>query len=285
MLHGSERSGRVGTALDGSNYQGMKRFLGYVWAIWASCTLAIAQPLLDVEQAICASVNENRQQARVKSVVLDRVLSDVARKHSEDMLEQGYFSHVSSNAVCRTLRDRLKHGNRFCLAQAENLYKCEGYPREVLARSAMSEWLHSPTHHKHLLNHRFNRLGVGVAQQGGTSIFTQIFSYEPVILQSLEVIPDSGGYLVRLTALVAEGARQGGLFVEGRRQTNWHAGPDSTFTAEVRMPRAGMLQIGQLVGPRDWAIDTEVPIPPPQHDAEIQTWIPRWISNALPLRP
>ena len=260
----------------------MKRFVSLVFLALACSLACAAQPLLDVEKAICVSVNSSRQQAQVGPVVLDPVLSDVARKHSEEMLQGGYFGHNSPNDTCRTLRDRLRRQYRFCLSSAENLYKCEGYDRNELADSAMSAWLESPVHHKNLVNRRFNRLGIGVAQRGDMCIFTQVFSYEPVIVQSLEVVVDPSGYLIHLTALVAEGSRQGGLFVEGKRLMSWEAGPDGTFQADVRMTHPGTLDIGQLVGTREWSIETEIPIPPPNAPQPTHSWLPwRWPQALL----
>lgn len=223
---------------------------------------AWAQPLLDVEKGIGAATNAARLEVQVGPVVLDSVLSEAARRHSQEMLEKGYFGHTSPNEMCRTLRERLKGVNRFCLSTAENLYKCEGYPASKLVESSMESWLNSPVHQKNLLNKRFNRVGVGVARRRDEVVFTQVFSYEPVIIQDIQVILEPGGYRVRLDALVADGPRQGGLFVGGKRRADWQAGIDGIFTAEVLMP-AGTLEIGQLVGPLEWSVETEIPIPPP----------------------
>ncbi|MBT9585634.1 CAP domain-containing protein [bacterium] len=230
---------------------------------WLCTRLAGSQPMMDVEQAICEATNKTRQQHSAGPVTLDSVLSDVARKHSEEMLEHGYFSHSSPTAMCRSLSDRLRNDHRYCLSSAENLYKCEGYAKEQLAESAMSNWMHSGSHRQNLINGRFNRVGVGIARQGPVVVFTQVFSYEPVIVQSLQVVPENQGFRVRLTALVADGPKQGGLFVDDRRKLNWEAGADGTFTAELLLPKAGLLQIGQLIGTREWSVDTEIPIPTP----------------------
>jgi len=137
---------------------------------------AAAQPLLDVEKAVFSSTNLSRKQFNVAPVTLDTVLSDLARKHSEEMLSSSYFSHHSPNEMCRTLRDRLKHCNWFCLSSAENLYKCEGAARSELADEAVDSWMHSPSHRQKLMNSRFNRVGIGLAGRGETYLFTQVFS-------------------------------------------------------------------------------------------------------------
>ena len=231
--------------------------------LWILSSLAQSQPLLDIEQALCDSANKARQQASVGPVVLDPVLSQVARTHSEEMLSQGYFSHTSPNEMCRTVNDRLKLCNRFCLSSAENLHKCVGYPLAALADLAMASWMDSPSHRRNMISGRFNRVGIGIANLGETYVFTQILSYEPVIVQSLEVALEPEGYRVRLSALVTDGAKEGGIFLDGKRLLNWHAGADGLFSAEMLLPKAGLLEIGQLVGVREWSIETEIPIPRP----------------------
>ena len=244
-------------------------------------TPVAAQPLLDVEQGVFEATNQLRAQNGAGSLVLDPLLSEIARGHSEEMLAKGYFSHDSPNQLCKNVRDRLRYGHRFCLSSAENLHKCEGYTRSGLAKLAIDNWLGSPSHRRNLVSKRFNRIGVGVAAVGSTYLFTQVFSYEPVIIQNLQVTEESGGFRVRVSALVADGPREGGWFVDGKKLSTWTAGPDGLISTECLLARPGNLEIGQLVGIREWQVETEIPIPPPQmHLKHGQALIPR-IAQAL----
>lgn len=236
------------------------------------------QPLLDVEQATARATNELRAQIRATPLVLDPLLSEIARGHSEEMLTHQYFSHDSPNQLCKTVRDRLRFGHRFCLTSAENLHKCQGYNRGRLARLAIDSWMESPHHHRNMVNPRFNRVGIGVACKGDVYLFTQLFSYEPVIVQTLDVVPEGSGFRVRVSALVADGPREGGWFVDGKRQSSWAAGPDGIISTELILPRPGTLEIGQLVGLREWEVETTIPIPPPMmHTKHGWTGFP-WIG-------
>ena len=222
-----------------------------------------AQPFLDVETEVFNGTNQLRARDQIPPLTLDPLLSEIARGHSEEMLSKGYFSHDSPNSLCKDVRDRLKHGHRFCLTSAENLHKAQGFRRANLAKLAMDSWLESPSHHRNLVNKRFNRIGIGVAASGDTYLFTQVFSYEPVIVQTLDVSEEAGGFRVKISALIADGPREGGWFVDGKRQSNWNAGPDGMISTEVLLSKPGNLEIGQLVGTREWTVETEIPIPPP----------------------
>lgn len=244
------------------------------------------QPLLEVEKAVIESTNSLRAGLHVSPLVLDPILSDIARGHSEEMLAHRYFSHDSPNQLCKTVRDRLRYGHRFCLTSAENLHRCQGYDRGRLGRLAVSSWMESPGHHRNMVNGRFNRIGVGVACKGDVYMFTQLFSYEPVIVQSLKVAPEGDGFRVRVTAIVVGGPREGGWFVDGKRQSNWVAGQDGLIGTELVMTRPGNLEIGQLDGLRTWEVETTIPIPPPEmHTKHSWTLFPRlglnWLRNVI----
>ena len=242
---------------------------------------AAAQPLLDVERDVFEATNQLRSRSAAGPLVLDPLLCEIARGHSEEMLTKDYFSHTSPNQMCKNVQDRLKHGHRFCLSSAENLHKAQGYKRAMLAKMALASWLESPSHHRNLVNQRFNRIGVGIAAKGDIYLFTQVFSYEPVIVQSLDVTQEAGGFRVKITALVADGPREGGWFVDGKRQSAWTAGSDGMISTELLLPKPGNLEIGQLVGVREWVVETEIPIPPPDlHLKHTQAFFPR-LAQAL----
>ena len=226
--------------------------------------VCVAQELLEVEQALCVSTNQLRAQTAAPPLTLDPLLSEIARGHSEEMLTHQYFSHDSPNQLCKTVRDRLRFGHRFCLTSAENLHKCQGYEYSSVARIAMQSWMESPSHRRNLVNPHFNRVGIGVARRGGIYMFTQLFSFEPIIVQQLQVQLAGSGYEIHITALVAAGPREGGWFVNGKRVGNWVADDSSLISADLHLNSAGIVEIGQLVGVRDWQVETTIPIPPPE---------------------
>lgn len=220
----------------------------------------------DIETAVVKATNEFRKKNNLGSLKDDDVLSEVARRHSQEMLELKYFSHQSPTSTCRTVMDRLRGGLRFCLVSAENLHKNEGYERSETADDAMDGWIHSPAHLKNLTNPRFNRVGVGVAHKGNVYIFTQLFSYEPVIIQSINCSSGNPGYHIQMYAEITDGPKEGGVFFNGKRQSNFQCLPDGSFFCELNLPGPGSLEIGQKpADASDWSIETEIPIPLPEH--------------------
>lgn len=234
--------------------------------VWLAllCPALVAQPLgRDLELALLESTNRFRSDQGLSRLTADDILCEIARRHSQEMLDQGYLSHTSPNAMCRTVTDRLRLGLRYCLSAGENLHRSEGEARARVADEALESWIVSPAHRKNLLSRRFNRLGVGVAHKGEVYVLTQLFSYEPIIIQSLSCQPDPSGFKVQLDGLVADGPQQGSLFFQGKRKLDWTCKPDRSFHCELVVPEPGLLEIGQLVAPRDWKVETEIPLPLP----------------------
>lgn len=221
------------------------------------------QSLSDVEQKIGAEINRYRVSHGLQPLLYDIKLSDIARGHSADMLTNQYFSHNSPTPSWRTVQDRLRGGWRFTASSAENLHKTEGCPPAALAEDAVKSWIASPPHHKNLANQRFNRTGIGLASQGGVCLFTQLFSYEPIMVEDIRLVPDGPGYQVTVTALVTDGPRQGSFFFQGKRLGDWQADEAGRFIFLASLPGPGMIEIGQLVANHDWSIELSVPVPLP----------------------
>lgn len=240
-----------------------------------------AQPLLDVEKEVLEATNQARGQHQGKPLVLDPVLSEIARGHSEEMLTKGFFGHESPNQLCRKVADRLKFGYRFCLTSGENLHKCEGYSRGRLAKQAVQSWMESSTHRKNLLNSRFTRVGIGLAQKGNTVVFTQVFSYEPILIDSLDVTENGGQFVVKVAATVTDGPTTGGWFVDGKRRASWEAGPDGKFVTELVLNGPGILDVGQAETRMNWSIETTIPIPPPVKHFR-HGWVERLLAFLYP---
>ena len=130
--------------------------------------------LLDVATVESQSfelVNRARDDAGVGPLAFDAELSRIAREHSEQMRDRGFFSHKDPNGD--GLRSRLKaHGVTFSAA-GENLALVNdtGNPAGLAHR----QLLDSPEHRDVMLAGRFVLGGVGVAQSGSSYWITQIF--------------------------------------------------------------------------------------------------------------
>jgi uncharacterized protein YkwD len=122
-----------------------------------------------VEAEVLNIVNQERAKAGCQPVTADSRLATAARLHSEDMAARNFFDHTNPDGV--SFADRItKAGYRWSGA-GENIAKGQTTPASV-----MESWMNSPGHRANILNCGFKNLGVGVAYQGRTPIWTQDFA-------------------------------------------------------------------------------------------------------------
>jgi|JFJP01.1.fsa_nt_gi hypothetical protein len=119
-------------------------------------------------------VNDIRQQgcncgddyfAATTPVTWNNALEQASLAHCDDMHENNFFSHVSSNGS--NLGDRVKKSGYIWSVCGENIGK--GYIGE---EDVVSGWLSSPGHCKNLMNPVFKEMGV--ARNG--EYWTQVFA-------------------------------------------------------------------------------------------------------------
>jgi len=226
----------------------------------SSLALATPPPLPGVEDKILQLCNAVRVQEGLRPLTVSAPLRQAALSHSEDMMKSNYFAHKNPGNAADSLAARLLGAGLASLRWAENLYKCEGYTVDQLAKNAVDAWMASPTHRHNLLNPRYNRIGIGVCGEKGSYLFTQDFAAEAIEVLGYKVSPATDGYRVHLRARVCEGPRQGALLFNDKRIGSWEAGEDGQFEATVLLPAAGTLQIGQQVAPREWTVDTQIQV-------------------------
>ncbi len=128
---------------------------------------AAGTPAQGVEGQVVALVNQQRAAAGCPAVSADEPLARVARAHSADMRDRGYFSHTSPEGLSPFDRAAAAGvpGSR-----AENI--AMGQPD---AAAVMAAWMASPGHRTNILDCGLTRLGVGVAQGPGGPWWTQLF--------------------------------------------------------------------------------------------------------------
>ena len=133
--------------------------------------------LKDVEYQVFELTNEVRQEHHLMPLTQDFTLIDIARAHSDDMLERQYFSHVSPDG--QSFKDRVVPAYSRSLARAgENIWGGHGYDysdSNLIARVIVDSWMASPGHRANILNPDFNYLGVGVSVMGKEIRATQNF--------------------------------------------------------------------------------------------------------------
>lgn len=114
-------------------------------------------------------VNKERVSRGLKSLEFDSKLRNIARAHSADMFQRGYFSHYSPEG--ETVADRASKAGIDFLVIGENLAFA---PNVELAHKGL---MNSEGHRVNILSENFGKIGIGV-MDGGVygEMFTQVFS-------------------------------------------------------------------------------------------------------------
>ncbi len=128
-------------------------------------------------------INEERKKHGLKQLGWHPKLVSAATKHSNDMMNRGYYSHDSPEGYDFVYRYSIVGfsceipigGNQYSLG-AENINYLEGYyGKESIARNAVDGWMESSGHRKNILTKYFQNEGIGVAISGRTVYATQNF--------------------------------------------------------------------------------------------------------------
>ena len=131
------------------------------------------------ERKIVELINLERQRRNIGTMTWDPKLQQIARAHSRDMANLGYFSHTNKSG--RDYRQRALDAGYYCKnykwqGVAENIYfggGTHGQPED-----AVQNWLGSPGHRRAMLDPTFTKAAIGI-QEGdlsgyGTGYFTAL---------------------------------------------------------------------------------------------------------------
>jgi uncharacterized protein YkwD/uncharacterized membrane protein required for colicin V production len=116
------------------------------------------QPRPDLEAQMLEMVNRERTAAGLKALAPDPALTEVARAHSADMFERGYFAHVTPEGL--TPFDRMAAAHITFRIAGENLALA---PTVKLAHTGL---MNSPGHRANILRPDFGRVGIGIMDGG-----------------------------------------------------------------------------------------------------------------------
>lgn len=119
------------------------------------------------EEEMLNLLNIERANAGLSELRKDLSLRGTARKHCEDMLERGYFSHYSPEG--KSPFDRMNEDN------IEFKYAGENLALAPHAKLAMKGFMNSPGHRVNILNKNFGKAGIGVIDGG---IYGEMFCQE-----------------------------------------------------------------------------------------------------------
>ena len=115
---------------------------------------ASASPLASEEQQLANRlVRDHGQHRDSRRMVLDPVLTALARTRAADMAKRHYFSHTDPdgngpNVLARSAGYALP--SSWCRSRAENFIESIG-AGQATAEAAWEAWMHSPMHRTHLL--------------------------------------------------------------------------------------------------------------------------------------
>jgi len=115
-------------------------------------------------QQMLALVNSERAKAGCQPVGLDSRLTAAATKHSQEMAQKGYFSHIApygSTFVGRTEREG------YASPRSENIAA-----GNTTAQATMRQWMSSPGHRRNILDCTAKDMGVGIASAGDSEYGT-----------------------------------------------------------------------------------------------------------------
>jgi uncharacterized protein YkwD len=121
------------------------------------------------ENEVLSLVNVERAKAGCKPLAYNAKLRTAAYKHSADMAAHNYFSHDSQDGT--SFATRISNEGYRWGGAAENIAKGQQTPADV-----MKAWMNSSGHRANILNCGLKDLGVGLAYQGKTPIWTQDFA-------------------------------------------------------------------------------------------------------------
>ena len=139
--------------------------------------------LSEIEIRIFDLTNKMRRENGVHELKLEDTLGDIARRHSDDMIQRNFFSHDNPDGLSPEDRICIEH-RRLIGITGENIWESSGYDlsdSRQIAEMVMTDWMGSPGHRRNILDPEYNRLGVGVSFKDGelrvTQNFAAVFAY------------------------------------------------------------------------------------------------------------
>jgi len=152
-------------------------------------------PVVDIvllELEIHDLINSERQNNGLSTLEWDSDLADIARDHSQDMVDNNFFSH--ENLVGQDPTDRAKAAGYNCyknfgsyytdgiaeniaLTPTGNVIGCgDVHSMQEIAECTVDGWMMSPGHRENILTSTYDKEGIGVAVTGYVTYYiTQDF--------------------------------------------------------------------------------------------------------------
>ena len=155
-----------------------------------------------IEESLVKLTNEARIKEGGKPLIVDEMLRDAARGHSNDMLYRGFFDHIDPDGLNQAGRIAIYHRRLISRSTGENILTMSGYdpsnPEKIAYEMMYGDkgWMNSPGHKKNILDTDYTHIGIGVSQQGKEIRATQNFAQAKAYTQQpLPYQINSGGSL------------------------------------------------------------------------------------------
>lgn len=131
-------------------------------------TVTNAVPVPELEVEMLQLLNAERAKNGLSPLEMDSELIAVARQHSHDMLQRGYFAHTTPEGI--TPFDRIQGAGIEYRIAGENLAHA---PTLSIAHTGL---MNSPSHRENILRAEFGRVGIGILDSGSHGLMvTQNF--------------------------------------------------------------------------------------------------------------
>lgn len=141
------------------------------------------------ERTIHERVNEIREREELDHLAYNQEIAAVARAHSDDMAERGYFSHVSPEGDGPD--DRMdQFFPEDCRGIGENIASVGHRPADdadSVAERIVSGWMDSPGHRENILRESFDEEGIGVAITDERVLATQNFCASASLVSRIHI--------------------------------------------------------------------------------------------------
>lgn len=127
----------------------------------------------DVERHILDITNKYRLLEGLDELGRMDIIDSVAKGHSQDMAERGYFDHIGPGGMDPTDRGmaagydcRKDYDSYYTYGLAENIYMIDWVGRKGagdVAADTVTAWMQSPGHRANILEPSYDSIGVGIA--------------------------------------------------------------------------------------------------------------------------
>lgn len=115
-------------------------------------------------------LNRTRVESGLPEVACHLGMLEVARAHSQDMIDRGYFDHISPDGSTPSQRLDAAGLSNWTMV-GENI--AQGYPT---APEVHDGWMNSPGHRANILTEEFTHAAIGLVGTGRDRTWTQVFA-------------------------------------------------------------------------------------------------------------